>query len=445
MEAMIVKKYRIESFEWAKIPIDIPKENLVLVVAKTSDPTIHPTDTEYPIRVFKPSELHEAARSLAKRHIGLNHIRLPSGEPLLIEFSPDEQLKFGRYAFTVDANYNPETKCVEALICLPKVWVSKIRRNLVKSVSVEYTWRDERKTEAGTEFLGLIFDKVDLLENAKAGDPNTELHLVESNTHLFEGEIAVVQCKDCDGACIECKEHLVEDENSFFKECHEAADEYMKRLGEPFAGYKDFADCVSKNKNKSNPDAYCGYIKHKVEAQIPEKLVECNEVTKLTEDKVLVESVDPKPEEDKNKKPKGEEAILPTPPVTPTPPLPVIPAPTSTPPITIAAAANITPATNVTVAPPTVMTPETQKLIESQANTIAQQDIALVKLQEAVKTKEAEKIKAVNDAVKDVRKDIITKVESVLPDPTIISRFNKGGQRLAEEIRKVVYEENKKD
>jgi len=37
------------------------------------------------------------------------------------------------------------------------------------------------------------------------------------------------------------------------------------KLGEPFAGYVDFADCVSKNSDKSNPEAYCGHIKHQTE------------------------------------------------------------------------------------------------------------------------------------------------------------------------------------
>ena len=32
----------------------------------------------------------------------------------------------------------------------------------------------------------------------------------------------------------------------------------------PFAGYEDFADCVSKNQDKEDPDAYCGKIKHQV-------------------------------------------------------------------------------------------------------------------------------------------------------------------------------------
>lgn len=37
------------------------------------------------------------------------------------------------------------------------------------------------------------------------------------------------------------------------------------RKGGPFAGYDDFDDCVSKNQDADDPEAYCGSIKHKVE------------------------------------------------------------------------------------------------------------------------------------------------------------------------------------
>lgn len=33
----------------------------------------------------------------------------------------------------------------------------------------------------------------------------------------------------------------------------------------PFAGYKNFAACVAANKDKKNPEAYCGSIMHAVE------------------------------------------------------------------------------------------------------------------------------------------------------------------------------------
>jgi hypothetical protein len=39
------------------------------------------------------------------------------------------------------------------------------------------------------------------------------------------------------------------------------------RKGAPFAEYSDFADCVAKNQDKDNPEAYCGKIKHQVEGK----------------------------------------------------------------------------------------------------------------------------------------------------------------------------------
>lgn len=39
------------------------------------------------------------------------------------------------------------------------------------------------------------------------------------------------------------------------------------KLGEPFGGYDDFADCVAKNQDKDDPEAYCGFVKHKTEGE----------------------------------------------------------------------------------------------------------------------------------------------------------------------------------
>lgn len=36
-----------------------------------------------------------------------------------------------------------------------------------------------------------------------------------------------------------------------------------------FAGYKNFDDCVSKNKDKRDPKAYCAEIMHSVEGDKP--------------------------------------------------------------------------------------------------------------------------------------------------------------------------------
>lgn len=39
----------------------------------------------------------------------------------------------------------------------------------------------------------------------------------------------------------------------------------MKNYNEVMGSYEDWDDCISKNKDKDNPEAYCGYIKHKIE------------------------------------------------------------------------------------------------------------------------------------------------------------------------------------
>lgn len=47
----------------------------------------------------------------------------------------------------------------------------------------------------------------------------------------------------------------------------------------PFADYKDFADCVAKNQDKDNPEAYCGKIKHQVEDSKSETKFELKEAS----------------------------------------------------------------------------------------------------------------------------------------------------------------------
>lgn len=41
----------------------------------------------------------------------------------------------------------------------------------------------------------------------------------------------------------------------------------------PFAGYRDFDDCVAKNQDKADPEAYCGSIKHRAEGAIVSEFV----------------------------------------------------------------------------------------------------------------------------------------------------------------------------
>ena len=41
--------------------------------------------------------------------------------------------------------------------------------------------------------------------------------------------------------------------------------EIISNKNMPFAGYKNFADCVRQNRSKKDPQAYCGSIMHQVE------------------------------------------------------------------------------------------------------------------------------------------------------------------------------------
>jgi hypothetical protein len=170
-----MSKFKIESaYEWVTIPEDLPKSNLFYVTAKTASPAIHPEDKEDPIRQFALSELQAAGRSLGRRFINMNHNQQYNIET----------------AFTVDAQYNPTTQAVEALIYVPDRIRDQILRGEIKKASVEYVWRDIRKTEVGgSEFIGIIFDKIALLEESwlqsngfNAGDSLSEIRKCESKS-----------------------------------------------------------------------------------------------------------------------------------------------------------------------------------------------------------------------------------------------------------------------
>jgi hypothetical protein len=59
------------------------------------------------------------------------------------------------------------------------------------------------------------------------------------------------------------------------------------KLGEPIKGYSDFADCVAKNSDKADPEAYCASIEHKAEPATETYALEQYKITqKQTNDKI---------------------------------------------------------------------------------------------------------------------------------------------------------------
>lgn len=213
-----------ESFEWSKGIDGLPKNRLLKAVAKTLAPTIHPEDPTFPIRLFAELEMMKNARSLIGRPVGLNHSQMPI---------------YGAYG--VDCDWNELEKQLEAILFVPEEYIRKVAEGKIKNVSIEYTWRDTKQTDAGTEFTGLGITRVDLVEGLEAGDPNAVVSLFEATE----------------------KRGVV------------LAEIMPQKLGEPcMAGtdYIDFADCVAKNQDKADPEAYCGAIKAQTEATPPAKV-----------------------------------------------------------------------------------------------------------------------------------------------------------------------------
>jgi len=77
-----------------------------------------------------------------------------------------------------------------------------------------------------------------------------------------------------DGACVPDEEVTVQEPEPEMTPTPAAAEAAPKirlprilRLGEPFASYTDFADCVNKNPDKEDPEAYCASIKQKTEGE----------------------------------------------------------------------------------------------------------------------------------------------------------------------------------
>jgi hypothetical protein len=479
-------------YNWAEIPENLPRRNLAFIVAKTPKTTVHAEDKEYPIRIFKPEELREAARSLSQRPIGVNHMSLIEG------------------AFVVDANWNEEEQAIEALIFVPDYFMKKIKEGIINKVSVEYTWRTEENTKEGIVFHGFTFNRVDLLERINAGDSNTEIKpvLVEGMRALMEG---IIESGETD-----IKQDLIQ--AGIDTNIEAEAMEFIKRLGEPFAGYKDFADCVAKNKDKSDPEAYCGYIKHKVEdpkkegsviAKIPEvELKEKNltgkqvpeetntmateptpltaihspvpqpmnpdtpvtvigsinttegdkldnttpiggdnmDISKGDKSKQKVESITEPIKEEKKEEVKKEEAKI----ETKKEEVKVEPVKESEKPKEEPKKEEVKTTevkkeeTSKPVETPKVEEKKEVKTVEVPK--IDTKDVKIAELEESIKKlQEAEKKRKeeIEKAKKEAKKELIEKIEKTLPNSNIVSNFNRGGQILATDIKKVIYDTKK--
>ena len=263
----------------------------------------------------------------------------------------------------------------------------------------------------------------------------------------------------------------------------------------PFAGYKDWKDCIRKNKDKTDPEKYCGYIKHKVEdpkkkeaePQIPEQPVNTTasepapmtpsplpqqvEPVQVTSVGAVSDSKGPlgrEPEKgnpdknlgmeptkeqlgDKDKVNIGKqpEAGIGT---------PLVESTTDKPKEELKKEELVkkeeSKVIDKSVTPPIPSTPtptkEPNKPVESKPveqpkpeDRIKELEGVVTKLQENVKKLETDKNKVIKEAIERTKKELIDKIKEALPSENIISNFNHGGRILATDIKKVIYEATK--
>jgi len=124
--------------------------------------------------------------------------------------------------------------------CLDKSWMSAEGRRKVGGVSIDVKILDQGSVE--------IVESTDQLK-----------------TFIFKGE------------ALKGKYVLSKEKNKWFFTKSTQIEKQGDLLLKPFAGYKDFADCVKRNKNKKgikDVNAYCGWLKHRFEKAEEEYLAQ---------------------------------------------------------------------------------------------------------------------------------------------------------------------------
>ena len=257
-----------ESFEWCRIPPECDRRFVFKVVASQATETDHTKDKSIPvserkIRVYSKEERKIAARSLALRHIDINHD--------LSKIIPN--------AIVLDAQFIEPDK-IECICYIPdeKV-IADIRAGLYKNVSIEEMNRedvpidDNRVDVRGITYFGLAL----VGKPFKAGD------LLTSISPMFESVLSISKLEflveGADLAVVNEDKELIPlpkdkevDGKLVFNEITKNdIKEEEKLKGEPFAGFTNFADCVSKNQDKDNPDGYCASIMRAVEGKTLEE------------------------------------------------------------------------------------------------------------------------------------------------------------------------------
>jgi hypothetical protein len=146
----------------------------------------------------------------------------------------------------------------------------------------------EAEFEAGLDEVRGFYVPASLRRQGKDYDQETRDKMAESGAAMSDGSFPIADCGDAMDAvhrahqgsnpeaakahvrkrwkALGCEgEPFASSESSKQPCCPECGKTAAMMKGAPFADYKDFADCVSKNQQAEDPEAYCGKIKHQVE------------------------------------------------------------------------------------------------------------------------------------------------------------------------------------
>ena len=238
-----------ESFQWAKDMIQLMRED--------KDNKYYRVLLAFPIEsmngnVYSERDLIAAAMRIKGKSPDMNH-------KSQFWFSPDNI--YNRWGTVTTEGSKYEDGAVEVIMKVPKTTLCPVCNEKDKPL---YKLIDEKRIVNvslngfnATEYGGFQFDEnipyTLLTSTVLPGIPLARIFPMESYLPFSQSSINKKRGKKRMIKVVGLKE--------------------KKQVGEPFADYTDFADCVAKNQDKDDPEAYCAAIKQKAEQAMPENRV----------------------------------------------------------------------------------------------------------------------------------------------------------------------------
>ena len=138
--------------------------------------------------------------------------------------------------------------------CVPENTVNKAK-DVRNEITTHKTSGDDRVEEDRTQMKKGDDDKEDKKDEDDERGKRLEQGVKVEMEHTDDERVAEKIARD----------HLAEDPKYYKKLESVMPKEKAEYINKPFGGYTDFDACVAANKDKDDPKAYCGYIKHQVE------------------------------------------------------------------------------------------------------------------------------------------------------------------------------------